>query len=71
MTRLGSRERGGGGGLGGVGSRGASLCLGVVVVSVRDGGSRKESRLVARRRQRNAGWTMYEGVVMPIVNESL
>lgn len=63
VTRLGSRvwEEGGG----------ASLYLEVVVVRPRDVGQRAESRLAPRRRHRNAGRTMYIGVVMPVVDLSL
>ena len=54
-----------------VGSVGASLYLEVVVVRPRDVGQRAESRLAPRRRHRNAGRTMYIGVVMPVVDLSL
>lgn len=69
VTRLGSRVGGGGGGIVvGVVSRGASLCLKLVVVRLRDGESVVESRLAARRRQFNAGLTVYVGVVITVVD---
>lgn len=50
---------------------GASLYFDVVVVRHRDVGGRAESCLAPRRRHRNAGRTMYIGVVMPVVDLSL